>query len=59
MTEPRPSNPPSTSRGPRRPDGPGDADTVGTGSAFAIGCTVLTLLGIFVGIAVFVLLTLV
>lgn len=30
--------------------------TVGTGSVFAIGCTIATLLVIFVGIAVFILL---
>ncbi len=33
-----------------------DEPTVGTGSIFAIGCTIATLLIIFVGIAIFVLL---
>jgi hypothetical protein len=37
------------------PPPPVDEDTVGTGSILAIGCTVLALVAIFLGIAVIVL----
>ncbi len=58
MTEPVSDEPsPSTPRE-RRLARVADSDTVGTGSAFAIGCTLVTVVGIAVGILVFVVLRL-